>query len=215
MPAGTHRIIICGDSNNSISESDENNNCASTVVSVLPAGSSASLRVDSCTASPRDVRAGELVDWSATVSGGAGGYSFSWSGAVPLEGTTANPVSVAYQTQGTKSGSIIVTSGNETASRSCGTVNVTPGILAFTANPRQINPGQSSTLSWNTTGFSSCAITADQPGQGLGPVNTNGTRLVQPPTDTRYTLTCSGASQSQSVTIIVSSQPVIDEIVPR
>ena len=172
------------------------------------------MRIDSCTASPRDVRAGEFVDWSATASGGSGGYSFSWSGDAPLEGAVANPLSIKYQTTGTKSGSVIATSGNETASRSCGTVNVTQGIISFSANPTQINPCQSSLLTWNTVGFSSCVITADQAGQSLGPVSASGTQSVQPAQNTRYTLTCVGASQSQSVTVVVSSQPIIRETLP-
>ena len=216
VPEGTHRIIVCADSDNTVTESDEINNCSATVMTVGPVNPPAGpLHINSCKASVPEARAGELVDWSAQVSGGNSANSFSWSGDAPLEGTTANPVSVAYQTIGTKSGSVIVTSGNETASRSCGTVNITPGILEFRANPTRINPGQSSVLSWNTTGFASCAITADQSGQSIGSVDTSGTKSVQPPTDTRYTLTCSGASQSQSVTIIVSSVPIIHEVVPH
>ena len=216
IPEGTHRVMVCADSDNVITEFNEDNNCGSTVVTVTPPGGSGSpLSMQSCGASASEMRAGQLVDWATTATGGTGVYGYSWSGDAPLEGASANPVSVAYQITGTKSGSVIVTSGNETASRSCGTVNITPGIIAFTADPTQINPGQSSTLSWNTTGFSSCAITADQSDQSIGPVATIGTRAVSPSQNTRYTLTCSGASQSQSVTITVSSQPIIQEILPQ
>jgi hypothetical protein len=216
IPAGTHRIIVCADSDGTVNESDETNNCASTVMTVESGAPAAGpLRVDSCRSSVSSARAGELVDWTGQVSGGTGAYSFSWSGDIPLEGVAANPASVAYRTTGTKSGSLIVTSGDETASRACGTVNITPGILSFTASPNHINPGQSSLLSWDTTGFSSCMITADQPGQSIGPVDTSGSRTVQPSRDTRYTLSCVGASQSQSVTIIVSSVPKVEEVVPK
>jgi CARDB len=206
IPEGTHRVILCADSDNEIVEFDEDNNCGSTIVQVtLPGGPGGPLRADACSVSPTETRAGQLVDWTAHATGGTGVYSYSWSGDAPLEGTTANPVTVAYQTTGSKSGSVVVTSGDETASRSCG---------AVTANPLQISPGQTSTLSWNTTGFTSCVITANQAGQSIGQVPVSGSRAVQPSQNTVYTLTCNGGGNPQSVTITVSSQPRTDEITP-
>ena len=216
IPEGTHRITVCADSDNEVVEFDEDNNCASAVVTVTPPGGPGGpLRVQSCGVSAPTARAGQLVDWTATAAGSTGIYSYSWSGDVPLEGTSANPVSVAYQTTGTKSGSVVITSGSETAQRACGTVTIQPGIISFQADPRQINAGQTSTLSWNTTGFNSCAITADQPGQSIGAVETVGSRTIQPPRNTVYTLTCNGQGDSQSVTVVVSSTPRFEEQVPR
>ena len=213
IPEGTHRIMVCADSDNEIVEFNESNNCGSAIVIVTPSGGPGGpLRVQSCGVSTPEARAGQLVDWTATAAGGTGVYSYFWSGDAPLEGASANPVSVAYSITGTKSGSVIVTSGSETSQRACGSVNVQPGILEFRANPRQINAGQMSTLSWNTTGFSSCAITADQPGQSIGGVEVTGSRIIQPPSNTVYTLTCSGGGAAdQSVTVVVTSNPTHQE----
>lgn len=216
IPRGTHRVILCADSGSAITESDEDNNCDSSTVRVDPPGAPGGpLRVDSCGVSPSSVRAGQLVDWSANASGGTGTYGYSWSGDAPLEGVSSNPATVAYQTTGTKSGSVVVTSGSETASRSCGSVSVQPGITEFTANPRQINTGETSTLSWRTVGFSSCAITADQPSQSVGSVPTTGTHTVQPSRNTVYTLTCDAVGDSQSVTVSVTSVPSFREVTPQ
>ena len=87
--------------------------------------------------------------------------------------------------------------------------------MSFTANPRQINAGETSTLSWDTAGFSSCGITADQPGQSIGAVETVGSRVIQPSRNTVYTLTCSDGAASQSVTVVVTSIPSFQEVTPQ
>ncbi|MBI2055317.1 MAG: hypothetical protein HYT42_00260, partial [Candidatus Sungbacteria bacterium] len=197
IPAGTHRIFLCGDSGGEVTESNETNNCSSFIAEITAPLTSGPLNIDSCSASPSSVGAGDEVLWSATVSGGTGQYAFSWSGSEPLEGRNTNPALVTYSAAGTKSGSLTVTSGSETANRGCGTVSVVAGIVSFTASPLNIVPGQSSTLSWNSDGLGNCVIN-----QGIGPVSSpTGTRIVSPENTTTYTLTCDGASRNATVTV--------------
>ncbi len=72
----------------------------------------------------------------------------------------------------------------------------------LTASPTSIAPGQSSTLSWTTTGATSASID-----QGIGAVPLSGTLTVSPTTTTKYTLTATGASGSvtSSATIYVGA----------
>src|SRR6266542_2240342 len=72
----------------------------------------------------------------------------------------------------------------------------------LTASPTSIAPGQSSTLSWTTTGATSASIY-----QGIGAVPLSGTLTVSPTTTTKYTLTATGASGSvtSSATIYVGA----------
>ncbi|MBI2635472.1 MAG: hypothetical protein HYW79_02915, partial [Parcubacteria group bacterium] len=209
IPAGTHRIFLCGDSGGEVTESNETNNCSSFIAEITAPLTSGPLNIDSCSASPSSVGAGDEVLWSATVSGGTGQYAFSWSGSEPLEGRNTNPALVTYSAAGTKSGSLTVTSGSETANRGCGTVSVVAGIVSFTASPLNIVPGQSSTLSWNSDGLGNCVIN-----QGIGPVSSpTGTRIVSPENTTTYTLTCDGASRNATVT--VGSVPSFEEVPPE
>lgn len=178
--------------------------------------------ITSCGPSPAQVRAGQTAVWSADAIGGAGGYAFLWSGDAPLNGSTANPTYVVYTTIGTKSGSVMVTSGAQSITKDCGSMTVLPGIISFAASPIRITSSQTSTLSWNTTGFSpgSCAITADQPGQGIGQVDTTpGThsQTRSPSQKTVYTLTCtdSNGSQAQNATVDVVTPFGTHEIAPQ
>ena len=77
-----------------------------------------------------------------------------------------------------------------------------PRINSFTAEPRNIERGQSATLRWSVANATD--ITIDQ---GLGAVQANGNRQVFPSNTSTYTLTARGAggSDTRSVTVEVSS----------
>ena len=77
-----------------------------------------------------------------------------------------------------------------------------PSINSFTAEPSSINRGQSSTLSWTTSGATDMSID-----QGIGAVQGQGTRQVYPNASTTYTLTVRGpgGSDSRSATVTVST----------
>ena len=61
-------------------------------------------------------------------------------------------------------------------------------IIRFAASPTHISQGQSSLLSWTTTGASTVSIS-----NGVGTVPANGSQSVSPATTTTYTLTATGA----------------------
>lgn len=72
--------------------------------------------------------------------------------------------------------------------------------LSFTANPSDIEEGESSTLSWSTTNATSCTASNGWSGSK----NTSGTASVSPEDDTTYTLTCTGAGGSVAKSVTVS-----------
>ncbi len=76
-----------------------------------------------------------------------------------------------------------------------------PTIVSFTASPASITAGQSSTLSWSTTGATSVTIST------IGSVPLNGSDPVSPTTTTTYTLTATNAngSVSANATVVVTT----------
>jgi peptidoglycan-associated lipoprotein len=74
----------------------------------------------------------------------------------------------------------------------------------LSANPATIERGQSSTLSWTTTGATSVSID-----QGIGDVSTSGSRSVSPSSSTTYTLTAKGegAPATAMARITVTAPP--------
>lgn len=91
-------------------------------------------------------------------------------------------------------------------------VNCTPNAppppvptASLTANPTAINPGQSSTLAWNSTNATACAAS----GAWTGTEPLSGTQSVSPATSATYTLNCSGAGGSASASANVAVNPVV------
>ena len=74
-----------------------------------------------------------------------------------------------------------------------------PVIVSFTASPTIVAPGQSSTLSWVSTGATSASI-----GSGVGSVPTSGSVRVSPTQDTTYALTVVGPGGAVSAALTVS-----------
>ena len=173
--------------------------------------------INSCSASPATVKAGETTIWSASLTNGDGTETYSWSGNAPLNGLTGNPVPVAYTTIGTKTGSVTVSKiGQDSQSKSCSvSVTVNPGITSFTATPSTISAGDSSTLSWTTTGFADNQCKIDQ---GVGNIDANGSKPVSPSNSTTYTLDCDdhrGNTDSRQTTVTVTNKtPTFIEIKP-
>ena len=79
-----------------------------------------------------------------------------------------------------------------------------PTINSFTAEPSNIDRGQSATLTWSITGATDMNID-----RGVGPVQSQGSRQVSPGNTTTYTLTASGpgGTDSRSVTLTVTTPP--------
>ncbi|HLZ10803.1 MAG TPA: OmpA family protein, partial [Chloroflexota bacterium] len=79
-----------------------------------------------------------------------------------------------------------------------------PVISSFTAEPRTIARGQSSTLRWSISGATDMNID-----QGIGPIQSSGSRQVFPSTTTTYTMVANGpgGTDTRSVTVEVSTPP--------
>ena len=71
----------------------------------------------------------------------------------------------------------------------------------LSASPDTIQPGQSSTLSWQTTNATDVTL------QGLGTVDPNGSRSVSPTQSTTYRLVAKGAGGTQEATARVTVTP--------
>ncbi|MBI2023836.1 PKD domain-containing protein [Candidatus Giovannonibacteria bacterium] len=79
----------------------------------------------SCSASPSTINTGESTTWTATVTGGAGSPTFSWSGTNGLSGTSQTVIKT-YNSAGTKNAEVRVTSGTEIETASCSLTVNTP-----------------------------------------------------------------------------------------
>ncbi len=77
----------------------------------------------SCSATPNPQSVDDSVMWSANVSGGVGGYTYSWSGSDGLTGSGSS-VQKSYATTGSKSASVMVTSGTQATSVACEALEV-------------------------------------------------------------------------------------------
>ena len=199
--AGTHAVRLCTDfpSPGSVAESNEGNNCGAPVVFTVADYPPITA---SCTGSPSTVTTGQAVTWSSQVSGGTGSYSYSWTGTDGLSGSTAS-VQKAYSTSGTKNASLTVTSGGQQATVQCTASNSGgghgPGIVVtdpaptatFTASPREIASGDSSTLTWTSTNATSCTGTGFSTGG-----RTSGSAQVSPTATSVYQLSCTGTGGS-------------------
>jgi peptidoglycan-associated lipoprotein len=71
--------------------------------------------------------------------------------------------------------------------------------VSFSASPSSIEKGESSTLTWSTTGATNVTI---EP--GIGDVSTGGNRAVSPSSTTTYTLTAKGEGGITTATAQVS-----------
>lgn len=69
---------------------------------------------------------------------------------------------------------------------------------SLSANPNTINPGQSTTLTWQTTNATDVSL------DGIGPVDPSGSRQVTPADSTTYRLIAKGAGGTQEATARVT-----------
>jgi peptidoglycan-associated lipoprotein len=69
---------------------------------------------------------------------------------------------------------------------------------SLSANPNSVDKGQATTLTWQTTNATDVSI------DGIGPVETSGSRSVTPPDSTTYRLTAKGAGGTQDATARVT-----------
>jgi len=163
---------------------------------------------------------------SATPTSGAAPLSVTFTGSAPpntytlnfgdgstpatgactgIGGCTSIPVNAThtYAAAGTYAATLINSSGTNVGAVTIavtGTTAQTPTINSFTASPASITQGQSSALSWSTTGATSMSIS------GIGTV-TGTSVTVTPSQTTTYTLTAtnSAGSVTAQATVTVAS----------
>jgi len=193
VPAGSRTFRLDVDDTNVQPESNEGNNSGTYTFSV-----GGGVQVTSFTASPTTITAGQSTTLSWSSTGATSATIDNGVGAVATSGSRA--VSPAQSTTYT----LTVTGAGGAATRAV-TVTVNPAaptISSFTASPTTITKGQSTTLSWASTGGTSATID-----NGVGAVATSGTRTVSPAQTTTYTLVVTGigGSTNRNVTVTVSS----------
>ena len=103
----------------------------------------------SCSASPSNVDINEDVTWRSTASGGDGSYSYNWTGTNGLSGGSRN-ITWSYDTNGTKHGTVTVTSAGQSASASCtaGVNEVLSDDLSVSCYASPSNPQIGSQMNW-------------------------------------------------------------------
>ncbi len=129
-----------------------------------------------CTATPNSINIGSASTWSTSnVTGGNGSYTYSWSGTDALSGTGSS-VNKIYNTAGTKSASVAITSAGQTTNVSCAnTITVIDPPPAAptggTATPGSCGTNQL-VLSWssvtNATSYSIYSSTGTWIGNSIG-----------------------------------------------
>ena len=80
----------------------------------------------SCNANPNSTTINNSVTFSATASGGVGGYTYSWSG--DCSTGTAPTCTKSFSTTGTKTATVSVTSGTQNSSSNCSATVGVPGV---------------------------------------------------------------------------------------
>jgi len=153
------------------------------------------LQVVRFTATPSNISSGQssTLSWnvplatSVNISGVGSGLNPSGTATVSPTATTTYTLTATGSSGQAVTASVTVTVG---ASK--------PQIIRFSASPSHITPGQTSLLSWTTTGAKTVTIS------NVGNVATSGSKSVSPTTTTTYTLTATGADGVTSVSAAVT-----------
>lgn len=152
-----------------------------------------------CSVSPTTINVGGSARWTAVASGGNGTYTYQWQGTDSLAGTTA-AVNKVYNTPGTKTGSVRVTSNGRTSAwTSCtNSVNVrAPVTLDLTADEYLIDIGDSTTLRWTTTNATYCTASNGWSGNRV-PNSSQSTGALM--ADRTYNMICYNGTTGQAST---------------
>jgi hypothetical protein len=169
--------------------------------------------------------AGAIVAGVVTVAAGASdnvgvmGVQFQLNGANLGSEDTTNSYSMSWDTKQVANGLHVIgavardAAGNTGSSALTVTVNnASQPTLTLTANPTNIQSGNSSALSWSSGNATSCTAS----GAWSGSKSLSGQQSVSPAGNASYTLTCTGAggSVTRTVSIVVTvnnpvSQPTL------
>lgn len=158
----------------------------------------------SLSVSPGSISSGQsaTLTWNSTNATSCSA-SNGWTGSKALSGTevVSPTVTTTYTINctgsgGSAQGEVIVTVSTTPPPPSTPT-------LTLSASPTSINPGQSSTLSWNATNVTSCSASNGWTGTKA----LSGTQVVSPTATTTYTLACTGSNGNITKSATVSIVP--------
>ena len=203
--SGTHVVTPNATSTYTITCSNGSGSAvdSSTVKVILPAAQS--LPIVSIIANPITINYGgsSILTWQSS-NAATCVASNGWSGSKNLNGIqTVSPTATTTY--------IITCSNSSGSAQDSVVVNVQPQssqqqppTVSLIANPLQINQGDSSILSWNSTNADTCVASTGWSGSKA----LSGNTTVFPSQTTVYTLTCSNTigQATQSVTVTVQSQ---------
>ena len=150
-------------------------------------------------ASPKAIVVGGSSTLTWTSTGAASASINNNIGSVPVNGSR-----MVTPTKTTTYTITVKNSSGSTTAKATITVTAAPPTVSFAAAPASIAPGQSSTLSWTSTGATSASIN-----QGIGTVALNGSKIVAPAATKTYTITVkgSGGTVTANATVTVVAAP--------
>lgn len=163
---------------------------ASATVTVTPPPPEVTL-----TAVPDSIQAGDssTLSWSSTHADSA--IINPAIGNVPVNGSmTVSPNETTTYTI-----TVQGPGGSATASATVTVSSSQPPSVTFSADPKEILPGQASTLSWTTTHATACSIDP-----GIGSVPVNGSIEVRPSRSTTYRITATGPGGETSAEVTIT-----------
>ena len=216
LAAGTWYLRTCADKTSSanagvITESNENDNCGAwTAVTVTPATPPSV----SCTVSPSSITPGQSVTYRANPADGAS-TPYTW---VASDGASVGTGATVTRTLATPGTYAMNVRASGTAVSYCPNVSVTANWcttstpnLTLTATPSRVRSGQSVALAWSATGVNGQNATCTVSGPGVSwssavttspSCSTSGSANTTIQTQSTYTLTCNGVSESVTVNVI-------------
>ena len=155
----------------------------------------------SCSVSPTTVTAGNYIDWRASVSGGTGSYTYSWSGTDSLYGSSSS-VSKYYSTAGTKTGTVTITSGSQSIVKSC-TATVTEIPVATLSGSCSVSP---SSVDIGDSVYWSSSVSG---GTGSYTYSWSGTDSLVGSNSSISKIYSSAGTKTGTVTIVSGSQSIV------
>jgi hypothetical protein len=174
--------------------------------------------INSFSASPANISAGEssTLNWTVTgaatvsIDQGIGNVALTGPRAVTPAATTIYTLTASNTAGSVTATTQVIVSGAPSSSESTppeSTPSPTedlPVVNYFMANPSIISAGGSTTLGWNVSNATSVAIDP-----GVGSVASVGTAPVSPATSTNYTLTAANAAglYYMTITVLVTGAP--------
>ncbi len=167
----------------------------------------------SCWVSTGTANVGYSVTWNANASGGNGNYTYSWNGWDNLYGN-GNSVSKQYYTTGQKAGTVTISDGNQSITKTCYTSIVQPTsnlIASCQANPSSAYVGERINWSANATGGNGSYTYSWNGTNGISNNYQSFAQVYTTPGQKSATVTVwsNGQRTSQTCNVYVQARPTI------